>query len=161
MHFPQPVKPVLLKNRYMRGNDSPALGKTHPDLALPARNRFSIHRALEFQRDAAEITAECDDVEPPNCAREICGRTAFAEGLNLLDSVQILSNAEAHRVWRRPEHPRQRFCIIGHERGLVFRVERLQLRDDCGVIYSHGWSELVARTSVCRLLSLQGLTPTN
>ena len=29
------LKPVLLKNRHMRGDDPPAFGETHPDLALP------------------------------------------------------------------------------------------------------------------------------
>ena len=32
---PHRLKPVLLKNRHVRGNNPPALGKTHPDLALP------------------------------------------------------------------------------------------------------------------------------
>ena len=82
----------------MRRDDSPALWQAHPELALAAANSFSVHMALELQRDAAVVSTEGYDVQAAHIARQIYGRPALPESGNLFDPIKIFRDAEAHRV---------------------------------------------------------------
>src|SRR5271165_1008619 len=145
----------------MRGDDAPTLGESHPYLALPPGNYFFVYCALEFQRDAAEIAAERDDVEAFYGARQIRRRAALAEGFDLIDAVQIFRHAKAHRMRRRPEHLGQRLRIVVQERGFVFRIKRVEFRDGFRIVDGHRvvlsgagfslWGFVLARSKPDRL----------
>jgi hypothetical protein len=61
------------------------------------------------------------------------GESAFAKGFNLVDTVKILRDSEAHGVRRSPEHAGKGLDVIVYQSGLVLRVERL-VRERFGAV---------------------------
>ena len=118
-------------------NDAPSLSEAGPGLALPAAFDLACGVPLEGNRDAGEVFAECDDLEPCNGARQVGWRSALAKRLDLFDSVQCLRGTEARDVGRGPEHGDQGLDIVGDERLFVPRIEFAQLGYGVGVIDLH------------------------
>ena len=126
------------KQRHMSRNNAPAFGKAHPHLTLSSRDRAPIHGAFEFERDAAEVAPESDDIESPNRPREVHGRASFAKGFDLFDAVKIFRHAEAHRMRRSPEHSHQRLGIVSDQSSFVAGIEACEFGDNFRVVDSHG-----------------------
>ena len=103
----------------MRRDDAPAFGKANPGLALASTNGPIVGEAREFQRDLAEVVAERSDVETVDGASKVCGRPAFAEGDDFIDTVQVFSRAKSDGMRRDPEHRDERFDVVVDECGFV------------------------------------------
>src|ERR1700732_2598441 len=101
------------------------------------RDRFSIYGALKLQGDAAVVAPERDNVEPPDRAREVCRGASFAKRFDLIDAVEILGRATAHRMGRGPEHPGERIDVVGEESAFVSGIERLEFGESSGVVDAH------------------------
>ena len=90
----------------MRGNDPPAHGKPHPDLALPSRNYFSVCRPLEFKCDAAIVTPETDNVQAADGPGRALTEAGLREARQRLD---LSAERLGHALARNREQHRRRF----------------------------------------------------
>jgi hypothetical protein len=73
----------------VRRNDPPAFRETYPQLTLSTRDCPRVHRALEFERDAAVVASESNDVQAPNRPRQVHGGAALAKSRDLVDAVRF------------------------------------------------------------------------
>ena len=114
-------------------DDAPAFGEADPDLALAAAG----FAAFEFESDAGEVAAEGGDVEAGDGAGQIGGGAGFAEGFEFFGTVEVFGDTEAHDLGAGPEHANEGVDVVGHEGGLVARVEGGEFDDDGGIVDGH------------------------
>ena len=119
-------------------NDAPSLSEAGPGLALPAACDLACCVPLEGNRDAGEVFAERDDLEPCDGARQVGRRTAFAKRLDLFDSIERLGGPKPRRVRGGPEHIDQGLDVVGDEGLFVARIEFAQLGYGGRVIDENG-----------------------
>src|SRR5271168_1015954 len=128
---------ISAKKRDVCGNNSPAFRKAHPRLALAAPDGSAINGAFKLQRDLGVILAEGDDIESQYLARQIGGNSSLAKRGDLFKAVEIFRHAKTHGERRIPKQVGKRFHVVGDQGGFVHGIERLEFRDDAGVIDLH------------------------
>jgi len=118
----------------MSRHNTPTLGKSHPDLALPSVDSSSVHLARELQRDAADIAPKCNYVESVYGACKVYRRAALAEVRDFLKSVQTFRSTEAQSMLGIPEHRNESLGIVRDQSRLIFGIESGQFGDDFRIV---------------------------
>jgi hypothetical protein len=101
----------------MRSDDPPALGHSHPSLALSSDSRFT--DALELNIRGREIPPKGGDCSVSHHALEIDRRTSSAKRLDRIVAVQIFTSAISHRMTTHPEQFVEYGHIVRNERSFV------------------------------------------
>ena len=121
----------------MGKNDAPSLWKADPGLALAAASDMAFDVPLEGYRDAGNVFAERDNLQPLDGSRQVNWGTRFAKRFNLADPVETLSRAKARDKGRRPEHADQGLYIVRDQGLLVAGIEFAQLGNSFRVVDHH------------------------
>src|SRR6201995_3788659 len=103
----------------MRTHNPPSLIEPHPHLALPSAYYPIRSIALELKRHAAEVFPKRHNLQPPHPPCKVYGSPRLPEGLNLIDTIEVLACTQPHRIRRSPEHRRQRLDIILYQRSFI------------------------------------------
>ena len=118
----------------MGKNNAPPFRETGPRLALAASCDLAIDFPLKDHRNAGEVRAERNNIQPLDGSRQVSWGARFAKGLNLVDAIQTLSRAKAYDVGRGPEHVQQGLHIVRDQGLLVAGIELAQLGDGVGIV---------------------------
>src|SRR6266851_6014482 len=119
----------------MRSDDPPALGHSHPGLALPSDSRFTY--ALELNIRGREIPPEGGNCSVSHHALEIGWRTSRAKRLDRIVAVQIFGGAIAQRMRAFPEQFVEHGDIVGNQRSFVSSDARRDFGHYLGEIDLH------------------------
>ena len=123
----------LAQQRDVGGDDAPALGRTHPGVALPAGAVAAM--AAELAVGGAEVAAVGDDPDLQQVAVEHeTGIAAGAEGGDLVVAVELLADAVAQGVRALPEQ------LVEH--GDVVAVQRLLVALEGGGHLGHDFGDV-------------------